>query len=114
MYNMEYLATMERKVTPVYSVTGCGRVEVRRHGTRWHLVVSFMPQPLDPRGKSLRYTFNMRLCGAPRQSGHFEEEKNFNKVFSGYQMRHVVEWPVNQSFNDHLCGDSKPPGKHTV
>jgi hypothetical protein len=29
-------------------------------------------------------------------------------------MRHVVEWPVNQSFNDHLCGDSKPPGKHTV
>jgi hypothetical protein len=26
-----------------------------------------------------------------------------NKIFSGYQPLHVVEWQGNQSFKDHLC-----------
>jgi hypothetical protein len=45
-------------------------------GTRWRWVVSFMPQPLYPQGKSPWYPLDRRLGGAQGQSGHSSEDKN--------------------------------------
>jgi hypothetical protein len=44
-------------------------------GTRWKLVVSFMPQPLYPWGKSHMYPVDRRLGGPQSQSGHGGDEK---------------------------------------
>jgi len=44
--------------------------------TRWRQVVSFMPRPFYPQGKSPWYPLYTRLGGPQSQSGHSGEEKN--------------------------------------
>jgi hypothetical protein len=44
-------------------------------GTSWRRVVSFTPQPLYPRGKSLRYQLDRRLGGPQSRFGRHGEEK---------------------------------------
>jgi hypothetical protein len=44
--------------------------------TRWRWLVSFMPEPLHPQGKSPWYPLDRRLGGPQSQSGHSGEEKN--------------------------------------
>jgi hypothetical protein len=31
------------------------------------------------------------------------QTEEFNKIFSGYQLHHVVKWRVNQHFENYLC-----------
>jgi len=45
-------------------------------GTRWRRVVSFMPRPLYPQGKSPQYPLDKRLGGSQNHSGRGGEEKN--------------------------------------
>jgi hypothetical protein len=45
-------------------------------GTRWRWVVSFMPRPFTPGGKSPRYTLDKRLGGPQCRSGRCGLEKN--------------------------------------
>jgi hypothetical protein len=56
-------------------------VEVQLHasfdlGTSWRWVVSFMPRPLYPQGKSPLYPLYRRLGGRQSRSGRGGEEKN--------------------------------------
>jgi hypothetical protein len=44
--------------------------------TRWRWVISFIPQPLYPWGKSPWYALDSRLGGSQSQSGHGEEKKS--------------------------------------
>jgi hypothetical protein len=44
--------------------------------TRWRWVISFMPWPLYPQGKSPCFPLDRRLCGPQSRSGHSGEEKN--------------------------------------
>jgi hypothetical protein len=44
--------------------------------TRWRRVVSFMPRPLYPQGKSSRYPLDRRLGESQSSSGHGGEEEN--------------------------------------
>jgi hypothetical protein len=45
-------------------------------GTRWRWVVSFMPRPLYPQGKSPWYPLDRRLGGPQSRYEHGGEEKN--------------------------------------
>jgi hypothetical protein len=45
-------------------------------GISWKWVVSFIPRPLYPRGKSPRYPFD-RLCGPQGRSGDDVEKRKF-------------------------------------
>jgi hypothetical protein len=45
-------------------------------GTRLRWVLSFMPRPLYPQGKSPWYPLDRRLGGTQRRSGRGGEEKN--------------------------------------
>jgi hypothetical protein len=45
-------------------------------GTRWRWVVSFMPWPLYPQGKSTWYPLDRRLGGPQSHFGHGAQEKN--------------------------------------
>jgi hypothetical protein len=45
-------------------------------GTRWKWVVSFMPRPLYPRGRSPRYQLDRRLGGLQSRFGPCAREKN--------------------------------------
>jgi hypothetical protein len=44
--------------------------------TRWRCVVSFMPWPLHPQGKSPWYPLDRRLCGPQNRSGNGEEKNS--------------------------------------
>jgi hypothetical protein len=58
--------------------SGCGCIAPRilELGTRWRSVVSFIPPPLYPQGKSSWYPLDTRLGGPQSRSERGGEEKN--------------------------------------
>jgi hypothetical protein len=64
-------------------------------GTRWRWVVSFMPRPLYPQGKSppSPYPLDRRLGGPQNQSGCFRVEKNLFPLL-GIEPWPPSPWPV--------------------
>jgi hypothetical protein len=55
---------------------GCIDPRIPDLGTSWRWVVSFIPRPLYPRGKSPRYPLDRRLGGPQNRSGRRGREKN--------------------------------------
>jgi hypothetical protein len=55
--------------------SGCIDPHIIDLGTSWRWVVSFMPLPIYPRGKSPWYPLDTRLGGSQIRSGQFGEEK---------------------------------------
>jgi hypothetical protein len=49
------------------------------------------------------------MLGVPgrNKNGYISSETfkatKFDKICSGYQQRHLVEWGLNQAFGDHFC-----------
>jgi hypothetical protein len=65
-------------------------------------VVSFMPRPLYPRGKSPRYPLDRRLGGPQNRSGRRGEEKIFDPT--GTRMPTTPSSSTYQYFKKNLVG----------
>jgi hypothetical protein len=67
--------------------------------TRWRSVVSFMPWPLYPQGKSPWYPLYRRLGGPQNWSGHFGEEKNSQPLL---RLKPLVIQPIAHHYITEL------------
>jgi hypothetical protein len=70
-----FLCLTKHNATKTYWRNGGIALCILNLGTTWRWVVSFMPRPLYPQGKSPWYPLDRRLGGSQSRSGGVDEEK---------------------------------------